>query len=68
MVRPEARSFSGTVSIDLQIDTPVQSLILHALDLKIGQAALAQMKADVAVDSFSEVITLSFPKNNSVGP
>ncbi len=63
-VLPKAKSFSGSVQIDLQIDAPAKEIILHSLDLKVDGAKIIQdaskpITVGIKTDLPSETICLS---------
>lgn len=69
-LEPEAGTFSGIVSIDVDVAAPTTSLVLHALDLEFteikvnGQALRPQ---DVRVDAQKETVTLVLPQALKAG-
>ncbi len=71
-VIPEEGTFSGEVTMDIQIQQPTQSITLHALELTVKQAELYQhaktLSATLSEDVTSETITLTCPEQLSAGP
>ncbi len=71
-VIPEEGTFSGEVTMDIQIQQPTQSITLHALELTVQQAELYQhaktLSATLSEDVTSETITLTCPEQLSAGP
>jgi len=59
----ETATFTGTEAVDVTITEPVTELVLHALDLHIGEAWLSQgaerLDATVTFDAASETATLA---------
>lgn len=58
-VLPEESTFSGSVYIDLLMDSLLTEIVLHALDLRIEKAELNGLAAKVSGDALSETITVT---------
>ncbi len=64
----EQRCFLGDVAIDVQLTRPMEAVTLHALELKIEDAARGNGDhAHVAPDSANETVTLHFASPTPAG-
>ncbi|HEV3029949.1 MAG TPA: M1 family metallopeptidase, partial [Planctomycetota bacterium] len=63
----EALTFKGEVSIDLDVKTSTQELVLHAVGLEIAEARAGSDRLEVRVDPAKERLTLVAPKPFAVG-
>ena len=70
-VEPDAAALTtrGTVSIDVVVERPSDTVVLNALDLEIHSAlADAGNRASVRLDASAQTATLKFAKSLSAGP
>ncbi|MGH7274985.1 MAG: M1 family metallopeptidase, partial [Nitrospiria bacterium] len=71
-IEPEERRFWGEVAIEVEILKAVNTINLHALELKIERAEVERAQQSIAAqllsDPSTEMITLSFPENIPIGP
>ncbi|HSG06309.1 MAG TPA: M1 family metallopeptidase, partial [Nitrospiria bacterium] len=70
-IDPQARKFSGTVSIDLEVKETIRSITLHALDLNVETATFAgngeNLDARITIDAPSETAAMTFERDLSAG-
>jgi aminopeptidase N len=70
-VEPDAAALTtrGTVSIDVVVERPTDTVVLNALDLEIHSVlADAGNPADVRLDASAQTATLRFARSLSAGP
>jgi puromycin-sensitive aminopeptidase len=72
VIEPDEGRFSGSVAIQLNVREALRSVILHALELEILDAAVeaggARFPATVSTDAASETITLTLNREIPAGP
>ena len=68
-VDPDQDRFSGRVRIDLKVERPVKSLVLHSLEIDIQEARLGgrTMAGRIRLDAAAETVTLTLEEPLAAG-